>query len=192
MTPLTPRDLLAQLEAMPPGALVPAAWLAEQLAALTPPMATDPEVYGVAQLAGRWGRSASAIRALLESGALADAWKQGGKAWRVPLARVLRHETKMAALVTPRAPLASRAQSFPPEDPHGLRRAAGARRRRPRGWESILGPSRPIAHGQPKTASRDRTKGCESGASDSERKQVFRGAGKFVGRRFPRGLPIHG
>ncbi|MBP9199185.1 MAG: hypothetical protein KBF47_04195 [Gemmatimonadales bacterium] len=94
---MTPRDLLAQLEAMPAGSLIPVSWVVEQLARLAPTPSTEPaEVLDVAALAQRWKRSRSATRALLETGAVAGAWKQGDRAWRIRRQDVEAYEAAQA------------------------------------------------------------------------------------------------
>ncbi len=118
--------LLARVRDLPPGTLVPAAWVAAELEALAPTLAAGGEVLDVAELARRWKRSRSAVRTLLEAGQVAGAWKHGGKAWRVRLADV---EAFERAQVAP-APLPGARDPSPGSvnDPTGLRALAAAPR----------------------------------------------------------------
>jgi hypothetical protein len=121
---MTRDQLLAQVQALPAEALLPAAWVRQQLEALTVEAVGEPEVYDVAALAKRWQRSASAVRALLEGGTLTGAWKQGGRAWRIPRAAVLAHEAASGEEAQAVPKVRTRRGRTDPRDPFGLRSAA--------------------------------------------------------------------
>jgi len=82
--------LVAELQALPPGSLVPRDWilgrLAEQLPARDPPLpitatAVDRTVHDLATL---FGKRPSTVRAWIERGDFPGSYKLHGKEWRVP------------------------------------------------------------------------------------------------------------
>jgi hypothetical protein len=105
---MTFRDALqALLDATPADAVVPVprAWLATLLA----PSVSDPEApalpppdLSVAEIAARWRRSESHVRALLAGGALPGAYQQHAR-WLVPVAALLAYEEAARRASLPRA-----------------------------------------------------------------------------------------
>lgn len=82
--------VLAQLEALPPGSLVPRDWLLKQVAEeasdeSTPRPAVDLTVQDLAVL---FGKRPSTLRAWIERGAFPGSYKLFGKQWRVPSSAV--------------------------------------------------------------------------------------------------------
>ena len=85
-------SLRAAVAAMPPGALVPRDWLLEQLGdastgapapvAPAPAALVDLTIRDVAQV---FGKRPSTVRAWVERGDFAGAYKLHGKEWRVPV-----------------------------------------------------------------------------------------------------------
>lgn len=79
--------LRERLEALPPGSLVPAAWVLELLgdAEGTPARPGTPVVdLNVADLALLFKKKPSTVRAWIERGDFPGAYKLNGKEWRVP------------------------------------------------------------------------------------------------------------
>jgi hypothetical protein len=86
-----PASLLAMLQALPPGAMLPVSWLVEQLTAagvLDAPPATVERDLTAAEFGARFGRSASTVRLWCEQGRVRGAYKLRGKEWRIPCAAV--------------------------------------------------------------------------------------------------------
>jgi hypothetical protein len=83
--------LLAQLQALPPDALLPVAWLLEQLAeeASGPvpaaPLSCD---LTVTEFGSRFGRKGSTVRLWCEKGRVPGAFKLREREWRIPAASV--------------------------------------------------------------------------------------------------------
>ena len=76
---------------LPPGASVTLSgdWLREQLAATAGPSVPAPaDDQSIVQLAVRFGRAPSTVRAWLEAGRFPGAYKLRGRDWRVPPAGV--------------------------------------------------------------------------------------------------------
>ena len=122
---MTVEDLRTQLRALPPGTTFSRDAVLELLVAVRrdgEPLG-ELEVFTVADLAQRWHRSGSAVRAILEAGQVAGSWKQGGKAWRVPRAGVLAYEAAQAEAPEARATRRAKVRGTP-GDRFGLRAAA--------------------------------------------------------------------
>ena len=95
MASLLLESLRAAVAAMPPGALVPRDWLLEQLGEVStdapmpmapaPPTRVDLTIRGLAHL---FGKQPSTVRAWVERGDFAGAYKLHGKEWRVPVSAV--------------------------------------------------------------------------------------------------------
>lgn len=82
-------DLRALLVGLPPGTLIPASWVLEQLeespgAALTPTGDLT-----VDQLSSHFGMAQSTVRTWLERGDFPGAYKLSGRAWRIPAAALV-------------------------------------------------------------------------------------------------------
>jgi hypothetical protein len=120
---VTRDHLLALLLPLPAEATLPVGWIREQLEALEVAVEGEPEVYAVRDLARRWNRAPSTVRAVLEAGELPEAYRHRGREWRVPRAAVLAYEQRQAEThaATPRRRTPSRTS---PGDPWGLRRLA--------------------------------------------------------------------
>ena len=88
-------SLRAALAAMPPGSLVPRDWVLEQLSggSVTPsaPALID---LTIGELARLFGKRPSTVRAWVERGDFAGAYKLHGKEWRVPTSAVERFQAK--------------------------------------------------------------------------------------------------
>ncbi len=92
---MTRDELLAQVSAMPAGSLLPVGWIADRLAELEVTIAEDPELLDVADLARRWKRSRSAVRAMLEGGDVIGAYKHGRR-WLIRRGDVEAFEAQQA------------------------------------------------------------------------------------------------
>lgn len=86
--------LVAELQALPPGSLVPRDWilgrLADQVPAQdAPPLGTAPTVdRTVHDLAILFGKRPSTVRTWIERGDFPGSYKLNGKEWRVPAAAI--------------------------------------------------------------------------------------------------------
>ena len=78
--------LRSALRAMPPGSLVPRDWLLEQLGG-EPSTVTAIDLT-IADLADLFGKRPSTVRAWVEQGDFAGAYKLHRKEWRVPASSV--------------------------------------------------------------------------------------------------------
>lgn len=89
MASLAIEGLRAALAAMPPGSLVPRDWLLEQLSGVSVAPAASPLVdLTIGDLARLFGKRPSTVRAWVERGDFAGAYKLHGKEWRVPVSAV--------------------------------------------------------------------------------------------------------
>ena len=81
-------SLRATVAAMPPGSLVPRDWLLEQLG--SPALSEQPVLVDltIGDLASLFGKRPSTVRAWVERGDFAGAYKLHGKEWRVPVSAV--------------------------------------------------------------------------------------------------------
>jgi len=94
---MTATELRQELEALPTGTSFTRDGVLELLARVTSlAHAEDPSVLTVEDLAHRWSRSASAVRALCTAGRIAGAFKLPGGAWRIPLESVQAYERQAA------------------------------------------------------------------------------------------------
>ena len=87
--PILLERLRRDVEAMPPGALLPRDWLLDRLADDRPspslPTGPAPKVdLGVRDISRLFGKRPSTVRAWLERGDFPGAYKLQGKEWRVP------------------------------------------------------------------------------------------------------------
>lgn len=96
--------------AVPPGTMVPVAWLADQLTAEAPAsvaVTTTGELdLTVEQLGARIGRKPSTVRMWLARGELEGAYKLFDREWRIPPSAVVALQRKQAS-----RPIRRRAQS---------------------------------------------------------------------------------
>ena len=87
ITPVDSRALRSELEAMPPGTLVPRDWLLTRLPSSAPAGAVAPSAVvdlSIHDLARLFGRRPSTVRGWLERGDFSGAYKLFGREWRVP------------------------------------------------------------------------------------------------------------
>lgn len=101
--------LRAALTAMPPGTLVPRDWVLEQLnagveggpaqPAPAPPRIVDLTIRDVARA---FGKSPSTVRAWVERGDFAGAYKLHGKQWRIPASAVDAFQDHQRTVAGPR------------------------------------------------------------------------------------------
>jgi len=77
-------ELVDTLGDLPPEALVPVAWIREQLRELTESDAARTSLLTVNEVAARCRRAPSTVRAWCASGSLPGAFKLNGVSWRVP------------------------------------------------------------------------------------------------------------
>jgi hypothetical protein len=100
MASTTVESLRAAIAAMPPGSLVPRDWLLEQFSDPSPPQpATDstaaPQIdLTIGDLARLFGKRPSTVRAWVERGDFAGAYKLHGKEWRIPIGAVEAFQAK--------------------------------------------------------------------------------------------------
>ena len=97
-------DLLARLRLMPPGSLVPAEWVLNELEENACAAGVEPNQRGadalvdltIAEVAQALGRKESTVRGWCASGALRGAYKLNKRDWRIPRAVLLDYQRRQA------------------------------------------------------------------------------------------------
>lgn len=88
--------LRAALAAMPPGTLVPRDWVLERLSGASPYLSGTSALIDltITDLARLFGKRPSTVRAWVERGDFAGAYKLHGKEWRIPVSAVEEFQNK--------------------------------------------------------------------------------------------------